>query len=210
MTGPRRPGMMPMGAPGDKARSFGPSIRRIVRLLSGYRVLMPTILLSLTCSVILLAIAPRVLGHATDLVFNGVIGKVLPAGQTKAEAVAGLRERGQDTFADMVSSMDVTPGQGIDFGAVGRILLIVLGLYLVSMTMAWLASYLLNIVVVATIVEPNGGSAMIQDETGNVMVVQVGDEFQAGGTTAKLIQVYPDRIEMEHAGKVLTVSLKVN
>ncbi|MFZ2237940.1 MAG: ABC transporter ATP-binding protein [Gordonia amarae] len=151
MTGPRRPGMMPMGAPGDKARSFGPSIRRIVRLLSGYRVLMPTILLSLTCSVILLAIAPRVLGHATDLVFNGVIGKVLPAGQTKAEAVAGLRERGQDTFADMVSSMDVTPGQGIDFGAVGRILLIVLGLYLVSMTMAWLASYLLNIVVVATI-----------------------------------------------------------
>ena len=66
------------------------------------------------------------------------------------------------------------------------------------------------IVVVATIVEPNGGSAMIQDETGNVMVVQVGDEFQAGGTTAKLVQVYPDRIEMEHAGKVLTVSLKVN
>ena len=151
MTGPRRPGMMPMGAPGDKARSFGPSIKRIVRLLSGYRVLMPTILLSLTASVILLAVAPRVLGHATDLVFNGVIGKVLPAGQTKAEAVAGLRERGQDTFADMVSSMDVTPGRGIDFGDVGRILLIVLGLYLVSMALAWLASYLLNIVVVATI-----------------------------------------------------------
>ena len=150
MTGPRRPGM-PMGAPGDKARSFGPSIKRIVRLLSGYRVLMPTILVSLTCSVILLAIAPRVLGHATDLVFNGVIGKVLPAGQSKADAVAALRDKGQGTFADMVSSMDVTPGVGIDFGAVGRILLIVLGLYLVSMTMAWLASYLLNIVVVSTI-----------------------------------------------------------
>ncbi|HMS75215.1 ABC transporter ATP-binding protein [Gordonia sp. (in: high G+C Gram-positive bacteria)] len=146
-----RPGMQMGNVPGDKARSFGPSIKRIVRLLSEYRVLMPTILLALTASVILQSIAPRVLGHATDLVFNGVIGKVLPAGQTKAEAVAGLREKGQDTFADMVSSMDVIPGTGIDFGDVGRVLLIVLALYVVSMTLAWLASYLLNIVVVATI-----------------------------------------------------------
>ena len=91
-----RPGMQMGNVPGDKARSFGPSIKRIVRLLSEYRVLMPTILLALTASVILQSIAPRVLGHATDLVFNGVIGKVLPAGQTKAEAVAGLREKGQD------------------------------------------------------------------------------------------------------------------
>jgi hypothetical protein len=66
------------------------------------------------------------------------------------------------------------------------------------------------IVVVATIVEPNGGSAMIQDETGNVVVTQVGEEIRAGGTTAKLVQVYPDRIEIEHAGKVITVSLKMN
>ena len=51
----------------------------------------------------------------------------------------------------MVSSMDVIPGTGIDFGDVGRVLLIVLALYVVSMTLAWLASYLLNIVVVATI-----------------------------------------------------------
>ena len=51
----------------------------------------------------------------------------------------------------MVSSMDVTPGVGVDFTAVGQVLLIVLVLYVLSSALAWLAAYLLNIVVVGTI-----------------------------------------------------------
>ena len=38
-------------------------------------------------------VVPRILGHATDLLFNGVIGRGLPAGITKA---AG-RRRGPRT-----------------------------------------------------------------------------------------------------------------
>ncbi|NED68760.1 ABC transporter ATP-binding protein, partial [Streptomyces sp. SID10244] len=81
----------------------------------------------------------------------GVIGATLPAGLTKDQAIAGMRESGQNTFADMVSSMDVTPGVGVDFSAVGRVLMIVLILYVGSSLLAWLAAYLLNIVVVGTI-----------------------------------------------------------
>ncbi|WP_238420420.1 ABC transporter ATP-binding protein [Gordonia sp. 'Campus'] len=147
-----RPGGPPMAAgPESKPRSFWPSVKRVVAQLASYRMLMAVTLGSLVGSVVLIAIAPRVLGHATDLVFDGVIGRTLPEGLTKDQAVAGLRESGDNTFADMVSSMDVTPGVGVDFGDVGRVLLITLALYVVSSLLAWLAGYLLNIVVVGTI-----------------------------------------------------------
>ena len=106
---------------------------------------------SIVGSVILTAYAPRVLGDATDELFAGVIGARLPDGITKEQAVAGLRAKGDGTFADMVSSMNVVPGQGVDFGVVGRILLTVLALYLGSAVLGWLGAYLLNIVVVGTI-----------------------------------------------------------
>jgi ATP-binding cassette, subfamily B, multidrug efflux pump len=148
VTGPRGP----MGAPSEtKARSFGPSIKRLARLLLTYRGFMATILAATVIGVVLNAFAPRVLGHATDLIFNGVVGDMLPAGLTKDQAVTALHEQGQGTFADMVSSMDVTPGVGVDFTAVGRTLLFVLVLYVGASVLSWIGAYLLNIVVVGTI-----------------------------------------------------------
>ncbi len=154
MTRPGGP-MAAGGPPESKPpRSFWPSIKRVVAQLGSYRGLMTVTLTSIVGSVILLAIAPRVLGHATDLVFNGgVIGRMLPAGVSKDQAVGGLRAQGDDTFADMVSSMDVTPGVGVDFGDVGRVLFITFAMYVVASGLAWLAAYLLNIVVVETIRE---------------------------------------------------------
>ncbi|GED96122.1 multidrug ABC transporter ATP-binding protein [Gordonia crocea] len=138
-------------SPEDKARSFGPSIKRLIRLLAQYRVMMVVVVGSIVGSVVVTSIAPRILGHATDLIFNGIIGSRMPAGITKEQAVAGLRERGQGTFADMVASMDLTPGVGVDFSAVARVLAVVLGLYVAASLLGWLAAYLLNIVVVGTI-----------------------------------------------------------
>ncbi|GAC85178.1 ABC transporter ATP-binding protein [Gordonia paraffinivorans] len=149
MTHPGRP----MAGPESKPRSFWPSVKRLVHQLGTYRWQMTVTLTSIVASVVLLAIAPRVLGHATNLVFDGVVGEMLPAGLTKEQAVAGLRERGDDTFADMVSSMDVTPGVGVDFGAVGQVLLITFVMYVVASGLGWFAAYLLNDVVAGTIRE---------------------------------------------------------
>lgn len=142
----------PGGAPAlEKPKSFTPTLKRLIRELGDYRGRMLVVLGSIIGSVALTAVAPRVLGDATDLLFEGVIGTRLPAGLTKEEAVAQLRGTGQNTFADMVSSMDVVPGQGIDFDAVGRVLLTVLALYLGSALLGWLAAFLLNQVVVGTV-----------------------------------------------------------
>lgn len=149
-----RPGGGPPGIAGptlEKAKSFTPTLKRLVRKLSAYRGRLSVILLAIVGSVALTAVAPRVLGHATDLLFDGVIGARLPSGLSKEQAVDGLRAQGQHTFADMVSAMDVVPGRGIGFDAVGRVLLVVLLLYVGASLLGWLSGYLLNQVVVGTV-----------------------------------------------------------
>ncbi len=64
--------------------------------------------------------------------------------------------------------------------------------------------------VIATMREEGGGSAMIRDEKGITSTVAVGATITAGGTTAKLLQVYDDRVELQHQGNVVTVTLHTN
>ncbi|ORM38029.1 ABC transporter ATP-binding protein [Williamsia sp. 1135] len=150
-----RPGGGPPNAavPGEKARAFGPSVKRLVVLLSTRRAALLLVLACAVVAVILNAVGPLILGHATDLIFNGVVGDRLPAGDTKDQAVASLRQQGDNTFADMVSSMDVTPGVGIDFNEVGRVLIFVLALYVGSSVLSWLMGRLLNVITQRTVRE---------------------------------------------------------
>ena len=84
------------------------------------------------------------LGQATNVIFEGVVSTMLPAGTTKAQAVEALRARGMDDFATMLSAMDVVPGAGIDYTRLGRILTVVLGLYVGSGLLNWLQGWLIN------------------------------------------------------------------
>ena len=136
---------------GQKANTFGPSAKRLIARMRPERSKALAVVGLTVLSVGLSAVGPRVLGHATDLIFGGFVSAKLPAGITKAEAIAGLRAKGQDKVADMLSSMDIVPGQGVDFDAVAQILLVVLAIYLFSSLLSWLAGYLLNDVVQAMI-----------------------------------------------------------
>jgi ATP-binding cassette, subfamily B, fatty acid transporter len=97
-------------------------------------------------------VVPRILGHATDLLFNGVIGRGLPAGITKQQAVAAARRHGDNAFADLLSGMNVVPGHGVEFAAVARTLLLALALYLVAALLLWVQARLLNVTVQRTMV----------------------------------------------------------
>ncbi|MGF7123163.1 ATP-binding cassette subfamily B protein [Rhodococcus sp. AG1013] len=135
------------GAPAAKAENFGASMKRLLGRLRSHRTAVTVVLILAAASVVLSVIGPRLMGHATNIIFDGVIGRQLPEGLTKDQAVDGLRAAGENQFADMVSGMDVVPGAGIDFTAVGQVLALVLALYLASAFVSWLAAYLLNIIV---------------------------------------------------------------
>ncbi|MGH3389529.1 MAG: ABC transporter ATP-binding protein [Actinomadura sp.] len=135
------------GMPTEKSLDFRGSGRRLLGSLRPERTLVTVALALAAASVTLTVLGPRILGHATDLIFAGVIGGQIPAGQTKAEAVEQLRQRGQDTLADMLGAMDFVPGQDIDFGQVGGVLLTVLVIYLVAAVLALVQGRLVTTVV---------------------------------------------------------------
>jgi ATP-binding cassette subfamily B protein len=88
-------------------------------------------------SVGFLVTGPKILGTATNILFNGVVGKQLPAGITKAQAIALLRAHGQGQLADMISGMNITPGAGADMIHLGQVLGLAALVYLLGAAFGW-------------------------------------------------------------------------
>jgi len=147
------PGRGPFGGGmvAQKSMNFGPSAKRLLGRMRPDRGKALGVVALAVVSVGLAVIGPRILGHATDLIFSGLFGRRLTGGTTKADAVDALRARGDDRLADMLGRMDVVPGRGVDFTAVAHVLLLVLAVYVASSLLAWLQGYVLNGVVQNTV-----------------------------------------------------------
>ncbi len=150
-TAPAAPRRMPgrgmgpgagLGMPGEKSLNFRASGRRLLGVLRPERWRLVAVVLLGIASVALAVTGPKVLGSATDVIFDGVVGQQLPAGVTKAEAIEGLRAQGQDRLADMLGGMDVVPGQGVDFTALRGLLLAVVAIYVASSLFGYLQGLL--------------------------------------------------------------------
>jgi ATP-binding cassette subfamily B protein len=132
-------GPMGGGMVGQKAMDFGPSARRLVGRMRPERARAVLVLVLAVLSVGLMSVGPRVLGHATDLVFDGFIGKRIPPGTPRSE------------LPDVVRGMNVVPGRGVDFTAVAHVLLGVVAIYAVASLLSWLQGFVLNSVVQNTV-----------------------------------------------------------
>ncbi len=137
--------------PAEKPMKFGPSVRRLIKRLSPERVKLTAVIGLGVTSVGFLVVGPKILGRATDFIFAGAIGRQLPAGLTNAQVVAAARASGNTNLADLLARMGVIPGQGIDFNALGGVLILALGLYVASALFSWMQGYLLNDVVQHTV-----------------------------------------------------------
>ncbi len=142
--GSRGPGGFAMMAPVVKAKDFKGSFRRLLGLLGPEALLVAFVLVLGIVSVTFAIVGPRILGNATNILFDGVVSKQIPEGVTKAQVVAGLRLTGKDQQADMVESMNLVPGRGVDFGALGGLLLTLLVVFVVSAIFGWAQSYLMS------------------------------------------------------------------
>ncbi len=120
------------GQPTERTMDFTGSSRRLLAMLRPEKPSIVAVVSLAVVSIALTVVGPKLLGHATDLIFACVVGGQLQERQTKAEAVQRLREGGDGTVADVVAAMDVVPGQGIDFDAVGMTLLWVLAIYVLA------------------------------------------------------------------------------
>jgi len=136
-------------APG-KAADFGASFRRLIGLLRPHAFALAFVSLLGAISVLLTVIAPKVLGEATNIIFEGFISAQLPAGISQSQAVEQLRQAGQNDLATMVGAMRITPGEGVDFARLSQILVLVLALYFAASVLGWLQGYVINVIMVRT------------------------------------------------------------
>jgi ATP-binding cassette subfamily B multidrug efflux pump len=116
--GPVGRGFPGMQGPVSKADDFKTSAKRLLSRMRPERVNLVLVVVLGVISVGFSVAGPKILGHATDIIFNGVIATY----------------RGE-------------PGAGIDFDALATVLQWVLALYLISSIFGWLQGRLLNTVV---------------------------------------------------------------
>ena len=141
----RQRGHGPRGAmmPGEKARDFKGSLKRLFGYLKPHKTqLIIVMVLSIVCVVLTIA-GPKILGKATNILFEGVIGKQLPPGLGKEQIISMLKAAGKDQMAEMVAGMNIVPGAGVDFEAIKRILLILVGIYIANALFSWLQHYIM-------------------------------------------------------------------
>lgn len=103
-----------MGA-GEKAKDFKGTMRKLGQYMSSYKVGIILVLIFAIGSTMFAIVGPKILGKATTLIFNGLIDKV-----------------------------NGVEGAGIDFEEIGRILLIILGLYVVSTIFSFIQGYIMS------------------------------------------------------------------
>ena len=134
---------MAMGASDAKAQDFRGSLRRFSVRLRPERWVIALVLVLAAASVFLAVLGPKLLGNATNVIFEGVVGAQLPPGVTQQQAVDALNASGQTDQADMLAAMTVTPGQGVDFTALAQILALVVVVYVLSSVLSWAQNYLM-------------------------------------------------------------------
>jgi ATP-binding cassette subfamily B protein len=141
------PGGHGMFAGGAKSKDLKGSLKRLGGYLKPHRAAIALVIVLTIMSVACSVAGPRILGKATNLLFEGVIGRTigeqLPPGTTQAQAIEMLRAAGQDQLADMISGMTITVGKGVDFGLIAKWLIALAGVYLLSALLSWAAGYIM-------------------------------------------------------------------
>lgn len=140
-----------MAGPVQRSMDFKGSGKRLLGQIAQDRAKLWGMVAAVVGSVGCAVVGPKILGQATDLVFAGIVGRQMPDGLSKQQALDGLRAKGQDGMADMLSGTDFTPGQGIDFGAVGVVAIWALVVFTLAGLLMLVATRLSNHVMNGTV-----------------------------------------------------------
>jgi len=127
------------------------TLPRLVALLRPESFLLAVVAVFTVVSVAFLVAGPALLGQATNILFDGLIGKGLPAGETKAQAIAGLRAHGHGQLAGLYSAMNFTPGIGVDFTRFGQVLGLAALVYALSSVFSWVQGRVMAGIVLRTV-----------------------------------------------------------
>lgn len=148
-------------APGEKAKDFSKTLKRLIQYIGKYNKAIVLVIIVLIISTILSTLSPKVLGKATTELGNGVIQKVvysqiqeykknipqevlqiIPEDATVSTLVEMnlLPQEVLEKLPEMAKNVSLNEEPTINFGYIGKILLIILTMYLVSSLFTYICS----------------------------------------------------------------------
>lgn len=98
---------------GEKARDFKGTMKKLLKYLSVYKMLMTIVVIFAVASTIFAIVGPKILGKATTKLFEGVMSKIAGTGN-------------------------------IDFDYIGKIMLMLIGFYLISALFSYLQGWIMS------------------------------------------------------------------
>ena len=137
---PMRGGIAP---PAARSKDLRGTLRRLVGLLRPERLRLVAALIFGVTAVGFSVSGPRILGNAMNVLFDGIVGKRLQSGVTKAQAIASLKAHGQAQIASMIGGMHLTPGVGVDLDELGRVLGLAAMVYFFAALFSFGQSYIM-------------------------------------------------------------------
>jgi ATP-binding cassette subfamily B protein len=134
---------MGLSAPVERSKDFRGTLRKLLARLRPERAVLAFVVVLGSLSVAFSVIGPKITGNAMNVIFDGVVGKTLPAGISKEQAIELLRARGQGQLADMLAATNAIPGVGIDFTALGQVLALAVLVYVLASLLGWAQAYIM-------------------------------------------------------------------
>ena len=134
---------MGLSAPVERSKDFRGTLGKLLARLRAERLVLAVVVVLGSVSVIFSVIGPKITGNAMNVIFDGVVGKTLPAGLSKEQAVEFLRAQGKGQLADLLSATNAVPGVGIDFTALAQVLALAVVVYALASVLAWAQAYIM-------------------------------------------------------------------
>ncbi len=161
-----RPGGGHMGPPGamavEKAKDFKGSASKLIKYMKPFKVAVVVVFIFAIISTIFTIISPKVLGNATDVIVEGFVeqtiynevvknlpqGVTIPEGTTGEMLIGNMPKEALDKFPsdklETIKTMDFSKKPEINLTEVGRIILLLVALYLVSALFGYLQSFIMT------------------------------------------------------------------
>ena len=132
MGGP--PGMM--GAPVQKAKDFRGTLKRLIAYLMPQKLRFAAVFVLAVLSTAFTIIGPKIMGKATTKLADGILAKYAHYLQLQVAVLKKMPQSVIDKLRDQ-------PIPRIDFTYIGRILLLMIGLYVISALFSFIMSYIM-------------------------------------------------------------------
>ncbi len=130
-----RGGFGAMGRPVEKAKDFWGTLRRLLGYFLPQKIRLSIVLVAAILGTVFNIVGPKILGLATTRLFTNLIAKFET--QAKNQAISKALAK------NPTLPLHLSPVPGVDFGYIGDVLLILLGLYLISAVFMFIQQYLM-------------------------------------------------------------------